>query len=99
MKKIVDYIDENNLGNRIIIYDEKNYYFCIIIDRNEFNYFYINRNLNWWFCINNLMSRIHIVLNYPEEFDLNLEVNESDYFKSGCNEFIKKLIIKSKNNN
>lgn len=98
MKKFVDYIDENNFGNRIIIYDAKNFYFCIIIDRNEFNYFYINKNLNWCFCINNLMSRKNMDLHFPVEFDLNLEVNVSDYLKSDCNELIKKLIIKSKNN-
>lgn len=95
MKKIIDYYDRKNFGNRIHVFDNGNNYFCIMLDRGETTYAFISHDLKRFYPVDSIIRNRNFNYDFQsnaEKMDIPLEIDLSKLGYSECSSFLVDLI-------
>ena len=89
MKKINEYIDKDNFGNKIYIYSNNECYLCFIEDRGEKSYFMVDKDAEKIYSITSLVEKNFD--SFPDVLDVKYILDNLGY--KTCPSMIKKMII------
>lgn len=99
MKRIVEHCDYKYFGNRVDIYEDTNYYFCIYCDRGETEFALIDKNLDKMYPINSILNKSHIEYDFEmsgDEFTVPIVFDLDELGGHNCPIYFSRLISEAK---
>ena len=95
-KKIVQFVDKDHFGDKIVIFQGKDNYFIIMCDRGETAYFFLDNALQYLYPVNSYIRNIGYQYKFEESNDtieIDFKIDLVKYGHMQCPEYLKKLIV------
>lgn len=95
MKRTAYYYDKKHFGNSISIYDNENWYFIIIKDRDHYGFSALTKDRTRYYNIDSQVREMKYVFDNVDnlkEIQKSISIDFSEIFFSDCPDFISRLL-------